>query len=507
MVARNIQGWTIRLHLVAAGLVAVAPSSARPDTGDADPAELQRVIAVQDAVIADLTGRVEALEEEALVADLRRRADALGHAIAATVAPRPPTRGDAPGPVAGPPPALLAALATPDDGARLSGRAAAPRAGSGDEPAPSSPVVASDAVLAATVGGAGAGPGSPGAIPVSTDGDPAPPIPVAGVAGAGRQNVTSPERPTVVAWTAEPAPDPRDGTPPPGRNGAEPSEDIDDALSALEQMLLEQGGLLLPAWEFEVSAATSYTYDSSGGLQLANGVGIVDRDVRRDVLENSVTVRLGLPWETQAEVHIPYIAGRERISTTGLAERESDGSGLGDVALGLTAQLLRESDITPDLLGSVRWKSNTGESSFDVGADGLAVGSGFHAVSGQLTAVKSIEPLVFFGSASHTVNLPDSKAGADIDPGDTTGFSLGAILAAGPGTSLRFGYEQSFSRNTEVNGRAIPGSDGVAAMLELGASAVLPFPGFRSPLNVTAGIGVTEDAPDLRLEVSLPYRF
>ena len=44
-------------------------------------------------------------------------------------------------------------------------------------------------------------------------------------------------------------------------------------------------------------------------------------------------------------------------------------------------------------------------------------------------------------------------------------------------------------------------------MLELGASVVLPFPGFRSPLNVTAGAGLTEDAPDLRLEVSLPYRF
>ena len=189
------------------------------------------------------------------------------------------------------------------------------------------------------------------------------------------------------------------------------------------------------------------------------------------------------------------------------AEEMHNGTGMGDVEIGLTRQLLWEGDAVPDLLASVRWKTTTGDSAFDVDPGDLAVGSGFHAVSGTLTAVKSREPLVFFGSLSYTGNLPDTKAGLDIDPGDTIGLTLGSILAAGPGTSLSFALDQTFSQATEVNGRDLPGSDGVSAMLKVGASAVLPFGASRSLLSVTAGVGVTDDAHDLRLVASLPYRF
>ena len=58
---------------------------------------------------------------------------------------------------------------------------------------------------------------------------------------------------------------------------------------------------------------------------------------------------------------------------------------------------------------------------------------------------------MFFGSFSYTGNLPGSKSGVEIDPGNTIGLSLGSILAAGPGTSLPSSLDLSFSRQTEVD--------------------------------------------------------
>jgi hypothetical protein len=284
-------------------------------------------------------------------------------------------------------------------------------------------------------------------------------------------------------------------------------EDPDAALRALERTLVEEGGLLLPEWAVEVSSEIEYTYNNSGNVLLVPGVGAVDQHVRGDTIENTGTLRVGLPWATQADLRVPYIFNQEKVSTAGLDDNKSLGSGLGDIEIGLTKQLLRESDVAPDLLGAVRWRAPTGDSAFEIDDDEVATGSGFHAISGHLTAVKSREPLVFFGSLSYTSNLPDSKSGVDIDPGDTIGLSLGSILAAGPGTSLRSGLDLNFSRETEVDGRALPGSDGVSAVLELGAAAVLPFSEYKSLLSVTAGVGVTDDAPDFQIGVALPYRF
>jgi hypothetical protein len=287
----------------------------------------------------------------------------------------------------------------------------------------------------------------------------------------------------------------------------EQQEGSDAALRALERTLVEEGGLLLPEWAVEVSSEIEYTYNNSGSVLLVPGFGAVDQDVRGDTIENSGTLRIGLPWAAQADLRVPYIFNQEKVSTAGLDDKESLGSGLGDIEIGLTKQLLWESDLAPDLLGAVRWRLPTGNSAFEMDDDEVATGSGFHAISGHLTAVKSREPLVFFGSLSYTSNLPDSKSGVDIDPGDTIGLSLGSILAAGPGTSLRSSLELNFSRETEVDGRAVPSSDVVGTVLELGAAVVLPFSESKSLLSVTAGVGVTDDAPDFQVAVSLPYRF
>jgi hypothetical protein len=281
----------------------------------------------------------------------------------------------------------------------------------------------------------------------------------------------------------------------------------DPELEALNRVLVEAGGLLLPLWGAEVSPTFQYTHRGANGLLITEVDGmrrVLSQDVRRDSLEAALTARLGLPWDSQAEVRIPYVIDKEKVSMAGVEREEHKGNGLGDVEIALTHQLVRENGIVPDLLAEVRWRAPTGEDSFSADDDEIAVGSGFHGISGALTAVKSYDPLVFFGSATYTANLADNKSGFKIDPGDSFGFTLGTVLAAGPGASLRLGISQTFTGEAEVEGEDIAGSDEVAGTFHVGASAALPW---RTLLDFAVGIGITEDAPDLTLKLALPYRF
>jgi hypothetical protein len=488
---------------VAAGLVATSPKPLRTEPSVPGADWFEHSLAARDATIAELLGRLDELEESVLLADLLRRAGMLESVIATTLTNQAET--SAPTAEKGPPAEILAALRTPPVADEVPGGGPEDHDGGA---VPAAPAVAD--------GGRGLVPPlRPAALVVAADSaNGGAPTPVRGLVSltGWHSLLETPSTPPPPPGTGEGPGDAgsgrTDGAAMMAENDAGPGDErIDETLRALERTLVQAGGLLLPKWTYELEPRLEYVYQGSGGLRFANGVGLVNHDVRRDTLTSSTALRLGLPWESQVDVMVPYVLSQERTSMGSFAEETHNGTGLGDIEIGLTRQLLWEGDAVPDLLASVRWKTTTGDSVFDIDPGELAVGSGFHAVSGTLTAVKSREPLVFFGSLSYTANLADTKAGLDIDPGDTVGLSLGTILAAGPGTSMSFALDQTFSQTTEVNGRDLPGSDGVSAVLKVGASTVLPFSSSRSLLSVTAGVGVTDDAPDLRLVASLPYRF
>lgn len=112
--------------------------------------------------------------------------------------------------------------------------------------------------------------------------------------------------------------------------------------------------------------------------------------------------------------------------------------------------------------------------------------------------------MVFFGSLSRTMNYSRSIRGLTIDPGNTTGVKLGSILAISPGTSMRAGLELSRAAGATINGTPLPGSSATAGFFNTGFSFGLTP---RQLLNIEAGIGLTTDSPDFRIEASLPIRF
>jgi hypothetical protein len=292
---------------------------------------------------------------------------------------------------------------------------------------------------------------------------------------------------------------------PVGASDSQGDSERDPQLDALNRVLVETGGLLLPPWTIELQPEIRYSYKG------ANGLLIVDQGGQRQVLahsadltrlEGGLTARIGLPWRSQAEVRVPYLHVSEE-SSFGAQSSSSNEHGMGDIEVALSHQIFRESGWVPDLLGELRYRAPTGDDSF--GSDGkLPLGTGFHGVGGRLTMVKSLDPVVVVGSIGYTANLEDNKQGFDIDPGDTFDLGIMTILAAGPGVSLRTGFGLSFTDESKVDSEKLSGSDRTEGVLNLGGAVVLPR---NILLDLGVGIGVTDDAPDVATRLALTYRF
>jgi len=272
------------------------------------------------------------------------------------------------------------------------------------------------------------------------------------------------------------------------------------------------GGLVLPKGTYELEPRLQYTYRSFQGLQILTIGGasqVAQQDVSRNQFEASLSLAAGLPWRMQGEIHVPYVWARENRATPGTSVESDQVSGLGDIDLTLSKQFLDEHRRRPALLGAVTWKSMTGGQELaslspTTGRGTLSQGSGFPLLQASLTAVKRQDPLVFFGTVSYGYNFERERSGVDVKPGDSVGLRLGSILAASPDTSLRAAFDLTRSGRAQVGGSAVAGSDATVAMLDLGLAALLTA---KTLLDLELGIGLTPDAPDFRLRISVPIRF
>jgi hypothetical protein len=305
---------------------------------------------------------------------------------------------------------------------------------------------------------------------------------------------------------------PNTASPPPGpapaarpKTAAAPGQfevDEEAAQRALERTLVITGALLLPYGQFEAQPGFLYTRsqnDFPALVRAGNGAVAAAVDSRADAIGGNVFMRLGLPLDSQLEFYVPYQSiDREVVVRQGgtvLSDDDNRGTGFGDIRLGLAKTLLREKHWWPDVIARFTWDSDTGQT-----LSRVALGSGFDELQGSITLTKRQDPLVFIGSVAYQSAFEKR----DIRPGDVLSFSLGAVLAASPETSLRVVLSQNFIDRVEVNGNALKGTDRVNSTLNFGASSIL---GRGLFLDFTAGIGLTKDSPDYTVGVSLAKRF
>jgi hypothetical protein len=262
--------------------------------------------------------------------------------------------------------------------------------------------------------------------------------------------------------------------------------------------------------------------------------------ITSDVLVTDATIRYGFTDRLQVDVNIPYIFRHTNYQTggaggdaSGLIEAGSSGSGLGDINFGVSYRVLRETVRWPDVVINVRGKAPNGRHAWGVelvevdGSTGnlniparVAFGSGLWAASGGISVLKTIDPMVVFGSVTLFHNFSrhfDDLSEANFDQpgtvylGDSIQFGAGVAYALNDRSSLTMSFTDRFFKHTSLKRdcdgcvkRQVVGSQANVGILNIGANFALNQ---RLAVITNVGIGMTNDAPDMLLSLRVPYRF
>jgi hypothetical protein len=293
--------------------------------------------------------------------------------------------------------------------------------------------------------------------------------------------------------------------------------------------LADEGGVLIKKGTAVIEPSAEYSYSTSTRVAVegftivpALSIGFFDLTrVDRNTAIAAVTGRYGLTNRWEINARVPYVnrwdSTLSRPFGEGASEdvlRDVDGNDLGDIEFGTSYQLNRGLNNWPFLIANLRYKSNSGESPFDVPVDPetglqteLPTGSGFNAFQPSITAIFPSDPVVFYGNVGYLYNMSENLGGnfGEIDPGDSISGSFGMGFSLNDRSSFSLGYGHDTVFKTEQNGQKLPRSNILQiGSLDLGFSYRL-YDNYN--LNFNVGAGLTEDAPDVRLSMRTPVSF
>ena len=297
---------------------------------------------------------------------------------------------------------------------------------------------------------------------------------------------------------------------------------------------------------FGVELGMSYTHFSNARINLdgflaldAIFLGSISIDqIKADIFTLEPSIDLGLSDRLFVDASLPvlsrisnYQSGGAGGSAAGLVERTVRGTGIGDASVGLNYRLLPESTTAPDVVLNTRVKFPTGRHPFGIefveveGSEGnlsiperLSFGTGVYGASVGVSVLKTLDPMILFGSLTYFHNFADEFDDIDEIPGNQPGkvklgdaYQLGAGLAfaLNDKSSISMSYTQRIVERTRLtpddqNERVVVGSQANVALVNLGATFSL---GENIALVTNVGVGLTDDSPDMAISVRIPYRF
>ena len=328
------------------------------------------------------------------------------------------------------------------------------------------------------------------------------------------ENPPMPETPTTPQapeTTQTPIPSPQDSSSTEEKSNAKPAApgqfDVDEgsAQRALERTLVQSGALLLQSGQIDLETSLSIIRNQQSVPAFINtdtGLLAASEERRDSTLGAALNLRIGLPFESQLELGLPYqYIDNTSITRVGFevaTQKSTYDDGIGDVSIGIAKTLLKEKGRRPDLIARLSWNADNGDRDQQEGSQGI--GSGHNELSGSLTVTKRQDPLIFTGN----IRYEYAEEKHNTQPGQGIGLTIGTILAASPETSIRFALNQTFVSETKVNNQNIIGSDQVISSFSLGASSVIDRGNF---LNVSVEMGLTEEATDYSLNIAYIKRF
>ncbi len=219
----------------------------------------------------------------------------------------------------------------------------------------------------------------------------APPTQVAAGPEAAAVPAAAPQQVAQTQTAQQPAPQQQATSSAPGQFEV----NVQAAEHALERTLTATGALLVPYGFAEVEPGISYTR-----REIPNLVLFTDN---RNEFAATVTARLGLPFESQIDIGLPYNAVQQELVDNFVSPQqltsEATGNSFGDVTVGFSKTLMHEHGWLPDLIGRISYEAPTGPKV----SNGVALpGSGQERLNFSLTALKRQDPLAFVASAGYS---------------------------------------------------------------------------------------------------------
>ena len=182
---------------------------------------------------------------------------------------------------------------------------------------------------------------------------------------------------------------------------------------------------------------------------------------------------------------------RESIVTAPVSH--TNAVGVGDVGGSLSYNLFSESGNIPSITLSLSGQAPTGNYN-------RGLGSGFWGIGGSVSLVKTIDPVVFFGSLGYSAAFEERGT----DPSDQVSYSMGAGYSMNDRVSFSTSLSGRLTGRTKVNGIDRPGTSMDAHSLQFNTTIQLTKRLFIEPF---IDFGLTKDASDFAVGLRFPYRF
>lgn len=290
------------------------------------------------------------------------------------------------------------------------------------------------------------------------------------------------------------------------------------------------GGVLTRQGNLVVEPSLDYSYTSNNRVFLdaytfsAIAVGLIDiRQIKRHNFIGSLGARYGVTDRLELEFKAPYVyredSQRSRAVSQGANVDETfnvSGNDIGDLELAARYQLTGGYGGWPILVGNLVATVPTGKSPFDVEyvpAQGIAgakfptelpTGVGYFSFQPSITAMYPTDPAVFFGNISYSYNAETNENVGKFDPGDAVGLSFGMGFGLNERSSFSLGYSHKHVFKSDINGVPVDGSELDIGQLLIGFSFKYTP---KTTLNLSLGIGTTDDAQDVKLNARVPMTF
>jgi hypothetical protein len=314
--------------------------------------------------------------------------------------------------------------------------------------------------------------------------------------------------------------------------------------AAAEAVTQQQQGIFGDRISFE--AGFTYSHFDQARINLSGFLALdaiflgrisID-DTEGDVTTLDFVARYRPTPRLQFDVGVPimarsstYRSGGAGSSASGLIEATRRTIGLADMSVGMSYRAFTETVNRPDIVLNARVKAPTGGNPYGValveipGSGGnlnipetISRGSGTWGASIGFSALKTVDPVIMFGSFSYFRNFeqgfqdisegPGSQPGT-VKPGDAFQYGAGVAFAVNERASLSFSFSQRFVESTSLKFQggdyaSIVGSHANVASLNIGSTFAFSQ---RASVIVNVGAGLTRDTPDFSLATRVPFSF